>query len=71
MWSPASSDLNPKDFSVWSILKVKVSCVDVLKTSLLREWNKIPQETLCASVGNFSKKIKLQIKKKGHHIENK
>ena len=49
----ALPDLNPMDFSVWSMLKAKVSCVahtsvDVLKTSLLRKWAKIPQETLRA-----------------------
>ena len=58
------------------MLKAKVSCVahpsvDALKTSLLREWAKIPQETLRASVGNFRQTIKLLIEKKGHHIETK
>ena len=76
MWPHALPDLNPMDFSVWFMLKTKVSCVvhtsvDLLKTSLLREWAKIPQETLRASVGNFRKRIKLLIEKKGHHIENK
>ena len=63
MWSSASSDLNPINFLEWSMLKAKVSCVShtsvhVLKTSLLREWAKIPQETMSASVGNFRKIIK-------------
>ena len=54
-------DLNPMDFSVWSMLKTKDYCVahtsvDVLKTSLLREWASIPHETLRSSVGNFRKK---------------
>ena len=60
MWNNALPDLNPMDFSVRYILKAKVSCVahtsvDTLKTSLLGEWDKIPQETLRASVVNFKK----------------
>ena len=61
---------------MWSVLKSKVSSVahpsvDVLKTSFLREWAKIPQKTLRASVVNFRKIIKLLIEKKGSHTENK
>ena len=55
------------------MLKAKISSVagvDAFKTSLLREWAKIPQETLCNSVGNFRQKIKFFIEKKGEHIEN-
>ena len=74
MWPHASPDLNRMVF--WFMLKSKVSSVahpsvDVLKTSFLREWAKIPQVTQRASVGNFRKRIKYLIEKKGHHIENK
>ena len=69
MWPPASPDLNSMYFSVWYMLKAKVSCVantsvGVLKTSLRREWAKIPQEKLRTSVGNFRKIIKLLTKKR-------
>ena len=69
MRSLASPDLSPTDFSVWSMLKAKVSyvdhlSVDTLKTSLRRQWAKIPKETLRASVGNFIQRIKLLIEKK-------
>ena len=75
MRPPASPDLNPVDFTVLSMLK-KVSfithtSVDILKTSLLREWSKIAQEMRRFSVGIFRKRIKLLIEKKGHHTENK
>ena len=58
MWPPASPDLNPMDYSVWSMLKAKVSyvaypSVDAWKRSLMREWAKISQKALCASVGIF------------------
>ena len=62
MWPHASTDLNPLDFSVWSMLKSKVSSVtqqsvDAFKRSILREWAKIPQETLRSPVGNFRQGI--------------
>ena len=75
MRPPASPDLNPVDFTVLSMLKknsfITHTSVDILKTSLLREWSKIPQEMRRFSVGIFRKRIKLLIEKKGHHIENK
>ena len=73
MWPPASLDLNPIKFLVWSLLEAKVCSValsvDALKTSLLSEWAKIPQETLRASVGNFRQRIERLIERKGHHNE--
>ena len=47
-WPPSSPDLNPMDFSIWSIFE-KNACAKVhtniesLKKSLLREWTKIPE----------------------------
>ena len=57
MWPPASPDLNQMDFLVRSLLKVKIVPIahpSALQTSLLSEWAKIPQETMRASVGNFT-----------------
>ncbi|KAI6648521.1 hypothetical protein LOD99_8153 [Oopsacas minuta] len=53
-WPPYSPDLNPMDYSVWSILENKAcsvshNTVSSLKISLCREWEKIPQETACRS----------------------
>ncbi|KAI6648699.1 MhmaT1 transposase [Oopsacas minuta] len=57
-WPPYSPDLNPMDYSVWSILENKAcsvshNTVSSLKISLCREWEKIPQETLRAAVEGF------------------
>ena len=75
MWPPSWPDLNPLDLSVWSLLEVKVCSVahlsiDALKQSLQREWAKIFQEELRASVENFRQRIERVIQVKGHHIEN-
>ena len=69
MWAPALPDLNPMDFSVWSMLKANVSCgsgpsVDASKISLLREWAKIHHETLRTLECHFIQRIKVLIGKK-------
>ena len=54
-WPPYSPDLNPMDYSVWSILESRVctkshKSIDSLKRKLKEEWEKIPQEVLRAIV---------------------
>ena len=54
-WPPSSPDLNPMDFSIWSILEKKAcasshSNAKALKRSLEKEWEKILQSTICAAV---------------------
>ena len=73
-WPPYSPDLNPMDYSIWSILESKAcanshTSIDSLMTSLNREWGKIPQETLRAAVEAFPRRLKAVIQKKGGYIE--
>ena len=70
MWPPCSPDLNPMDFLVWSILEAKVCgkihhSVDDLKQSLLRAWQEIPQEQLCASAEDVCWRLQAVIKSNG------
>ena len=67
---PYSPDLNPIDYSIWSILENKAcanshTSIDTLMTSLNREWGKIPQETLRTAVEAFPRRLKAVIQKKG------
>ena len=73
-WPPYSPDLNPMDYSIWSILESKAcdnshTSIDTLMTSLNKEWGKIPQETLRAAVEAFPRRLKAGIQKKGGYIE--
>ncbi|KAI6655895.1 hypothetical protein LOD99_1629 [Oopsacas minuta] len=73
-WPPYSPDLNPMDYSVWSILENKVCSVShntasSLKISLCREWEKIPEETLHAAVEGFPNRLRVVTSKKGGYIE--
>ena len=69
-WPSRSKNLNPLDFSVWSILVGKVcrtphDSMDNLKLELQREWALIPQEVLRASCEAFQSRLKSVIKNKG------
>lgn len=73
-WPPCSPDLNPMDFSIWSILETKACSkihhsVRELKQSLERAWEEIPQETLRAAVGDVKRRLQAVIKARGGHFE--
>ena len=73
-WPPSSPDLNPMDYSIWSILESKAcarshSNIKSLKESLEKECARIPQETLRAAVEAFPSRLKAVIQKKGGYIE--
>ena len=73
-WPPYSPDLNPMDYSVWSILQTNACSdshtnINALKQKLCREWEKIPQETLCAAIEALPGRIKRVIQNKEGYIE--
>ena len=72
-WSSRSLDLNPLNFSVWSILESKAcrtshDSLENLKGKLQREWALILQEDLCGSCNAFQGRLKQIINNKGSHI---
>ena len=73
-WPPYSPDLNPMDFSIWSILEAKVSTkkyesVEALKSALSREWKRIPQDHIRAACNAFIGRLDAIIRARGSHIE--
>ena len=74
MWPPFSPDLNPLDFSIWSMLK-KDSCrseklsVNHLKKSLQKAWADIPQKKIRAAVEAFRSRLEKVIDANGGQIE--
>ena len=74
VWPARRLDLNPLDFSIWSILKTKArsspySIVEALKAKLVKEWAAIPQETVRAACALFSVRLRVLVKNKRHYIE--
>lgn len=75
VWPSNSPDLNPLDYSVWSILEKKVcstrhATLESLKRSLAKAWDEITTEQLAAIVDNFPKRLKACIGAKGGHFEH-
>ena len=74
MWPPSSPDLNPLDFSIWSMLK-KDACsseklsVNHLNKSLQKAWADISQKKICAVVEAFRSRLKKVIDANGNQIQ--
>ena len=74
MWPTSSPDLNPLDFSIWSMLK-KDACrseklpVNHLKKFLQKAWADIPQKKICAAVEAFRSRLEKVIDANGGQIE--
>ena len=74
MWPPCSPDLNPMDFSLWSILEAK-ACSKVhrtvkdLKRSLELAWQEKPQSQLCATVEDVKRRLESVVASKGSHFQ--
>ena len=73
-WPPYSPDLNPMDYSIWSILETKAcsksrKSIESLKKSLVVEWEKVPQEVLRAAVEALQGRITAVIKNNDGYIE--
>lgn len=73
-WPPSSPDINPMDFSVWSILesdacsKTKTS-LEGLKKDLRAAWRRISEETVRAICDSVEGRLRAVVKAKGFHIE--
>uniref|UniRef100_A0A914ECB3 Uncharacterized protein n=1 Tax=Acrobeloides nanus TaxID=290746 RepID=A0A914ECB3_9BILA len=75
-WPPNSPDLNVMDYSIWNILEAEAyskphQSIDALKKSLVKAWNKIPQEVIDRAVDDFPKRLQKCIDAGGGHFENK
>lgn len=73
-WPPYSPDLNPMDYSVWSILEARTcskrhKSLESLKQSLRREWDRLSPEELRPIAENFKTRLGLCIAAEGGHFE--
>ena len=74
MWPPSSLNLNPLNFSIWSMLE-KDTChsekrsVDHLKKSLQKAWDDILQKKICAEIEVFRLRLEKIIDANGGQIE--
>ena len=74
IWLPSSPDLKVMDCCVQSLLEADACAslhglVEAQKHSLMTEWAKMPQETLCKAAEGFRSRPKCVIQARGGHIE--
>ena len=73
-WPPSPPDLNPMDYTMWSVLE-KEACskphkkIDDLKRSLISAWQKIPDAVVRAAVRDFRRRLAAAVKAGGGHFE--
>ncbi|XP_076067677.1 uncharacterized protein LOC143040467 [Oratosquilla oratoria] len=75
LWPPSSPDLNPMDFSIWSILEREACCsnhanIETLKVKLRSCWDKISPETIRAACSDVHNRLRRLVRAKGGYIEN-
>jgi len=76
MWPPNSPDLNPVDYSIWSVLQEKVyhsRIIDLeeLKTRLIDEWAQLDQSIVDAAIGQWRCRLHACVRACGAYFEHK
>ena len=75
-WPPNSPDLNPVDYSIWSVLQEKVyrskiADIDELKTRLVNEWGQFDQSITDTAISQWRRRLSACVRARGAHFENK
>jgi hypothetical protein len=73
-WPPYSPDLNPLDFSIWSVLQEKVQAMPytslvTLRWSITRQWNRMSLAYVCQTCRSFRRHLEAVVAKNGSYIE--
>lgn len=74
MWPSNSPDLNPLDYSVWSVLEERVpACarrnLDAMKAALTKAWDELDDDYLRATVDSLQTRLRACVKAGGGHFE--
>ena len=76
LWPPNSPDLNPVDYSVWSILqekvyKTRITDLDDLKHHIRAEWAKLDHAVIAAAVRQWRRcRLSACVRAGGGHFEH-
>lgn len=76
LWPPNSPDLNPVDYSIWSLLQEKVyrSRIDnvaELKMRLIDEWARFDQSIVDAAIDQWHRRLSACVRVSGAHFEHR
>jgi len=75
LWPPNLPDLNPVDYSMWSILQEKVyqtriTDLDDLKHCIRTEWANLDHAVIAAAVHQWHRRLSACVKADGGHFEH-
>jgi len=75
LWHPNLPDLNPVDYSVWSILqeklyKTRIIDLDDLKHRIRTEWTKLDHAVIAAAVRQWRRRFPACVRSGGGHFEH-
>jgi len=74
-WPPNSLDLNPVDYTVWSVLqervyRTKILDVDELKRRINSEWAALSDAVIERAVGEWRQRLRACVRAGGGHFEH-
>ena len=74
LWPANSPDLNPVDYSIWSVLQERVyrsriAGVDELKQRLATEWANLDHRIISEAVGQWRARMSACVRANGGHFE--
>ena len=74
LWPPNILDLNPVDYSIWSVLqevyRSRIANVDELKTLLLDEWARFDQSIVDVAIGQLRRRLRACVRIFGAHFKH-
>jgi len=75
LWPPNSLDLNPVDYSIWSVMQEKVyqthiANIDELKHRLVQMWAELDQRHTAAAVGKWRRRLSACVKAQWEYFEH-
>jgi len=75
MWPPNSPDLNPVDYSIWSVTEQRVyqeriQSTDELRQRLLTVWNELEQQIIDNADDQWRDRLAACVRKEGGHFEH-
>jgi len=75
LWLPNSPDLNPVDYTMWSVLqervyRIKISNVDELKRRTNSEWAALSHAVIERAVGDWRQRLHACVRAGGGHFEH-
>jgi len=75
VWPPNSPELNPVDYTMWSVLqervyRTKISDVDELKRDINSEWAALSHTVIERAVGEWRQQLRACVRDGGGHFEH-